>query len=249
MIDIDNPEGLMVWLMNYLADTFGNSAVLKGGMELRLLDCPRHTNDIDYVFVPFSSKKDIGEQILRALRQVPKLRVEHSINSKCLRCICEFQGIRAQIEVNVAEQCESQELTTATLARAHNQQGRIVRGMRFDVALAHKIAAWNERGLIRDLYDCAFMADILSVCPHRDTLERRLAKSEIRTGRITKRIPMGIPDLISKLKETLTSLTHQAVEQQLQDFFFPEQLPGIEKKMRIGLRKLLDSLEELEVQL
>jgi predicted nucleotidyltransferase component of viral defense system len=244
MIDIDSPEGLMVWLMNYLADTFGNSAVLKGGMELRLLDCPRHTNDIDYVFVPFSSKKDIGERILRALRQVPELRVEHSINSKCLRCICEYRGMRTQIEVNVAEQCESQELTTATLARAHNQQGRIVRGMRFDMALAHKIAAWNERGLIRDLYDCAFMADILAVRPHRDTLVRRLAKSEIRLGRRAKKVSMGIPDLISNLKDAVASLTPRAVEQQLQDFFIPEQLPGIEKKIRIGLRKLLDSLEE-----
>ncbi len=53
MIEIETSEGLMVWLMNYLADTFGNSAVLKGRMELPLLDCPRHTNDIDYVFAPY----------------------------------------------------------------------------------------------------------------------------------------------------------------------------------------------------
>lgn len=52
MTEIDDSEGLMVWLMNYLADTFGHSAILKGGMELRLLYCPRHTNDIDYVFIP-----------------------------------------------------------------------------------------------------------------------------------------------------------------------------------------------------
>jgi predicted nucleotidyltransferase component of viral defense system len=244
MIDIDSPEGLMVWLMNYLADTFGNSAILKGGMELRLLDCPRHTNDIDYVFVPFSSKKDICERILHALGQVPGLRVEHSLNSKCLRCICEYQGMRAQIEVNVANQCESQELTTATLAREHNQQGRIVRGMRFDVALSHKIAAWNERGLIRDLYDCAFMADVLSVRPHIETLEYRLAKSEIRAGRTTKKISMSIPDLIDKINNTISLLTPRAVEQQLQDFLSPEHLPGIEKKIRIGIRKLLDYLEE-----
>jgi predicted nucleotidyltransferase component of viral defense system len=246
MIEIDSPEGLMVWLMNHFADTFGNNAVLKGGMELRLLGCPRHTNDIDYVFVPYSSKKDISERILDTLRGVPGLHVEYSLNSKCLRCICEYQGMRAQIEVNVAEECESQELTTATLAREHNMQGRIVRGMRFDVALAHKTAAWNERGLIRDLYDCAFMADILSVHPHRATLVRRLAQSEIRAGRTTKKVSMRIPDLIRKLEDAILSLTPQAVEQQLQDFFLPEQLPGIEKKMRIGLRKLLDSLENME---
>jgi predicted nucleotidyltransferase component of viral defense system len=47
MIEVNDTLGLMVWLINFLADRFGNKAILKGGMELRLLDCPRYTNDID----------------------------------------------------------------------------------------------------------------------------------------------------------------------------------------------------------
>lgn len=246
MIEVDSLEGLMVWLMNFVADKFGNSAVLKGGMELRLLDCPRHTNDIDYVFVSFSSKKDVCELFVDALEQVPDLKVEHSLNSKCLRCVCEYNGLRVQIEINVSQSCESQELTTASLARQYDLQGRIVRGMRFDLALAHKIAAWNERGLVRDLYDCYFMANILAIRPHGPTLGQRLAKVGVRVGRKTKKLSMTTLDLARKIERTLDSLTQQAVEEQMRDFLVPEELPGLEKKMRIGLRKLIDALETAE---
>jgi len=236
----------MIWLINYFADSFGNSAILKGGMELRLLGCPRYTNDIDYVFAPFSSKKDVCRLVLDALKKAPELEVRHSMNSKCCRCICAYRGIQAQIEINAAQECASQELTTASLAYAHHQQGRIIRAMRFDVALAHKIAAWNERRLIRDLYDCSFMCAVLDVRPHIPTLARRLARSEIRAGRKSSIISMTITELAHKLDAALTALTQAAVEEQMQDFLAPEELPGLEKKIRIGVHKLLDALQNTQ---
>jgi hypothetical protein len=39
-------------------EKFGGHAALKGGIALRLLDSPRKTNDLDYVSVPYKSKKD-----------------------------------------------------------------------------------------------------------------------------------------------------------------------------------------------
>ena len=39
-MEINSQKELMVWLINFMADTFGNSAILKGGMQLCLLDCP-----------------------------------------------------------------------------------------------------------------------------------------------------------------------------------------------------------------
>jgi hypothetical protein len=36
-------------------------------MELRLLDCPRYTNDLDYVFIPFASKKEVSKILADAL--------------------------------------------------------------------------------------------------------------------------------------------------------------------------------------
>ena len=245
MIDIDGPLGLMVWMINFFADKFGNKAILKGGMELRLLDCPRSTNDIDYTFVSFSSKKDVRDLVLDALNQVPDLKIEHFLNSKCLRCFCEYNGIRVQIEINAAMKCQSQELTTATLARATNQQPRIVRGMRFDLSLSHKIAAWNERRLMRDLYDCYFMVEVLAVHPHIQTLRERLAKSEIRSGRKTKTVSMTIADLIEALTTTLVGLSQESVVEQMQDYLTTVELPGLEKKIRIGINKLLQELGQI----
>ena len=50
-------EELLAWIIDFFATCFGNSAILKGGMSLRLLHSPRYTNDVDYVFIPFDSKK------------------------------------------------------------------------------------------------------------------------------------------------------------------------------------------------
>ena len=242
MIEAKTQQSLMVWLINYLADSFGNSVILKGGMELRLLDCPRYTNDIDFVFIPFSSKKDVSKIVIEALEKVPDLKVQHSINSKCIQCICEYNALRVQLEINVAHACESQELSTASFAKIHSQSGRIIRGMRFDIALSHKIAAWNERDLIRDLYDCYFMVDVLDIQPHLPTLKQRLRTSQIRSGRKTKTVSMTLNEFRIKLQKALSEITQEKIEEQLRDFFSPEELPGLENKIRIGIKRLLEAL-------
>jgi hypothetical protein len=48
---LDRPatqDGLFLWVMHRFSEVFEKHAVLKGGMALRLLDCPRRTMDIDY---------------------------------------------------------------------------------------------------------------------------------------------------------------------------------------------------------
>ena len=37
---------------------------MRGGMVLRILGCERFTNDLDYVFVPYRSKKDVVNEVL-----------------------------------------------------------------------------------------------------------------------------------------------------------------------------------------
>ncbi len=54
----ESTEALLAWIVDFFADRFGNSAILNGGMSLRLMHSPRYTNDVDYIFVPFDSKKD-----------------------------------------------------------------------------------------------------------------------------------------------------------------------------------------------
>lgn len=54
---VKNIDELLLWFMGYFAQTFRNRAIIKGGMVLQLLNSPRATNDLDILFVPFTSKK------------------------------------------------------------------------------------------------------------------------------------------------------------------------------------------------
>jgi predicted nucleotidyltransferase component of viral defense system len=240
---IDDTEGLMVFIMELFAEKFGNHAILKGGMELRLLDCPRSTNDLDYVFVPYGSKNEIKKMILSALQKVPGLDVEHTVHSTCIRYIVARGTTRVQIEANAATDCKSEALSTASLANARNLQPQIIRVMSLDCALSHKLAAWNERRLIRDLYDASFMKNTLGVSPDMDTLRQRLRFIHRRNTKNFK-TEMSLADFIETLETAIGLLDQKSVEAELGDFFAPGQLPGLSMKIRVGIENILSFLKQ-----
>jgi predicted nucleotidyltransferase component of viral defense system len=239
--DIRDTEGLMVWIINLLADKFGSNAILKGGMQLRLVDCPRFTNDLDYVFVPFASKKEIKDRILKTLGEPPGLNVSYTTNSKCIRYLVAYENIKVQVEVNVAIECDSEEMSTSMLAKSKNQQGRIIRVMNFNTALAHKLAAWNERDLIRDLYDAYYLFVVLHAKPDLLVLKQRLARVESRKKNI-KPTAMSIDSFIAKLEFTANNLTAEMVKNELKDYMQLEELAGLDKKIIGGISKIVDFL-------
>lgn len=243
LADIHDAEGLMVWIISEFADTFGTHAILKGGMELRLADCPRFTNDLDYVFIPYTSKKEIKDRILEALGKNPDLEISYTMHSKCIRYLVALGDIKVQIEVNVAMACQSQELSTSSLAHAANQQSRIIRVMSFPTALAHKLAAWNERGLVRDLYDVYYLSVILNVSPDKEVLEQRLSHIESRT-KGQKKGSLSIDEFIEILETAIDRLNQAMVENELRDYMNHNELPGLYIKIIGGMRKVIDSLSK-----
>ncbi len=78
-------EKLLLWIMHRFSEVFAQHAILKGGMALRLFDCPRSTTDIDYVFVPFTSKNDIVADVRRTLNELEDARIDLELHSKMLR--------------------------------------------------------------------------------------------------------------------------------------------------------------------
>ena len=52
-------ESLLSAIITLFTDEFGSGAILRGGMVLQLLDSPRLTNHLDYLFVLFQSKNEI----------------------------------------------------------------------------------------------------------------------------------------------------------------------------------------------
>jgi len=230
----------MVTLMNHFAERFPTQAIIRGGMELRLVDCPRFTNDLDYTFIPYSSKKQIQPLIQRAIEELPGFSVTSSMNSKCLRCIVSYRGQKCQIEIHVARECPSVELSTASIARPAGLQGRIIRAMKFEVALSHKLAAWNERALMRDLYDCYFMTERLGVLPDREVLIKRLSSVDLLGPHSQKKKTMTVGEFCKKNSGCAATLTQENIESELRDFLTVDELAGLVFKFRVCINKVVE---------
>ena len=244
MPDITTVEGLMIFLINTFSEKFPQSAILKGGMCLRLLDCPRLTNDIDYVFIPYSSKRDILKSVLAVLDEIDGLTYEYSMNSKCLRIRVQYGELSTQIEANVAKECSSTSISTVGLARQFGLLGRIVQVTSYDVAMANKLAAWNERHLVRDLYDLYFFYAMVQAMPNMKILERRLRKVT-STPRNKNPKQMTLDQLVAKLRDRLAALSVEDMFE-LADYLPGNEIQGLETKIRAQLLQFCDALISLQ---
>lgn len=246
MPEIESNESLMIWLINEIAQKSGNHAILKGGMVLRLLDCPRYTNDLDYVFVPFRSKKEIVPYFEKVLSQLEGAKTEIIFHSTSVRIKIHYKDYRTQIEANVMEDCKSQAIDTEKFSTRNQQfSSRVIRVMSLDWALANKLAAWNERGLVRDIYDIYFIHQILGIMPDLEILKKRLNKIHYSKSKksLNQSKTMSLPDFLEKLNQAATDLTFQSVEKELADAMTSVSLSGLDYKIKIGIKSLVERIQ------
>ncbi len=235
-------RGLFLWVLHRFAEAFEEHAVLKGGIALALHDCPRATNDIDYVFVPFESKKDIVERLREVLSEIEGAQVTVVPDSKMIRAELRVDAAAIQIEANVDLECPSFAMPTSGFALAQGQPSRLVRVMRLDRALAHKIAAWNERRILRDLYDIYFLVARLDVRPDLAALRARLARIESRLPALKKRKSMSLPELVTALEDTARNLDESSLRNELAPVLPATELEGLIPRLRAGVTKLVEVL-------
>jgi len=60
----EKEQELLATVLDLFASEFADKALLRGGMVLKVMGSARYTNDLDYLFVPYRSKKDILSEIL-----------------------------------------------------------------------------------------------------------------------------------------------------------------------------------------
>ncbi len=236
-------DGLFLWVLHRFAEVFEEHAVLKGGIALRLFECLRTTTDIDYVFVPFRSKADIAPRIARVLREIEGGAVTIITHSKMVRATLRVDAAAIQIEANVELQCPTTAVPTAHFATSQGQPSRIVRVMSLDYALANKLAAWNERRLLRDLYDTYFLGTRLGATPDLARLDRRLAKIESRLPRIAKQKKMTRHEFATELREAVANLDERALRDELAPVLPPDELVGLVPRIRSAVIRLAERLE------
>lgn len=248
MDQIDSQDAFMNWVIHFLAQKFPDHAILKGGMVLKLIGCARSTNDIDYVFVPYKSKKDVLPLIQGEFSRFPQVKLNYRFHSTNLRIILELQNkngtFKSQLEVSVEMGVPTEPISSGDYAIHFNNSPQIIQVMRFDVAMAHKLAAWNERELWRDLYDAYFMYDTLQVLPHRETLTKRLQKINYTRRVKGKNHPtkLSLKQFCTKLKNDLRVMTQKSLEDELEPLFEKKFLLGIDKKIKTKLTMLVEEL-------
>jgi len=208
-------------------------------MVLKLLGSSRNTNDLDYVFIPYESKKEIKDFISDELSK-EFFDVSFEMHSTCLKFYVTQSGFKLQIEINVDTFCKSIELTTFELLKKYGQKSGIIRAMSYDVSLSHKIAAWNERNLVRDLYDIYFFISVLGEKPDIEILKKRLSAVKIKN----KKVQMDIKELIAKLNDISEKLNYDYIKNEMEDYLPADELPGLDKKIKIALFKLVEFLEK-----
>jgi predicted nucleotidyltransferase component of viral defense system len=239
----ESQEALLVWLIGFFGQKFHNHAILKGGMVLRLLDSPRSTNDADFVFVPYASRKDLQAQVGNALDGVPDLKWSDRLDSRAWRLRIRHGGQLAQVEITVAQECASFPVSTGPLARVHGLPGNVVRVMDLPVALSNKLAAWNERRLWRDALDLWFLHSVRRTPLDYPTLDRRLDNVVVRKGKPRR---MTRQELAQALRSTASTITRESVARELADTLPPDDLVGIETRLSTALGRLAQELEESE---
>jgi hypothetical protein len=243
---LDRPatrDGLFLWIMHRFAEVFEEHAVIKGGMALRLLDCPRRTVDIDYVFVPFESKKEIVDRVAEVLREIDGASIDMDLHSKMLRADLRVDDVAIQIEANVAAQCETIPMATGGFAQSVGQPSQVVRIMSLSTALSHKLAAWNERRLLRDLYDCYFLAARAGASPDPGVLDQRLSKIESRLPKLKGTRTMSRAQLAGALRVEARALTDVGLEDELAGLLPAEELTGLAIRIRAAVTGLADAIE------
>jgi hypothetical protein len=109
------------------------------------------------------------------------------------------------------------------------------------VALAHKLAAWNERRLIRDLYDAYFFVARVGVKPDRATLEDRLSSIRSRRPELKQIKTMTIGVFRDVLSKALTELNDSDVDEELGGLIPVEARAGLSVQIRAALNEVLAS--------
>jgi len=233
-------EILLIEVIDRMAARFESQAILRGGMVLRVLGCERFTNDVDYLLIPFRSKKEVVEDVLLVLGELKGVTLTHSLNSKCLRVILKRGQTVGQVEIKVDRQATTTILSTKELVKNLPLPPRLIPVLDFPVALADKMAAWNERRLLRDLYDIWFFLR-MGVQADEDQLSKRLKKPVYsRLVPPAQHLKEKTPsELKKRLHAEVVTLNEAKLRESLSDLLPDMELTGLDMRMKAEFNRYL----------
>ncbi len=103
----------------------------------------------------------------------------------------------------------------------------------------YRLAAWNERRLIRDIYDIWFLIQ-MGIAPDRKTLESRLRKP-IYSRLVNSRAHFPgstVGEFYEFIRRQVSNITDDEIGESMADYLPPDEIEGLAMQFRAALTKL-----------
>lgn len=238
-------EAFLARLINLLSDQFKDHLVLKGGMQLRLLNSPRSTQDIDFVWLSRESKKILAKLVRNTLSKEEDIVIlKESLNSRGIFISVEEKQTRkkAILELNVLSSTHlpPEPLSTAPIASRHALSARVISTMAIPESFSHKICACLEREAARDLYDLSLFEPMEPF--DEKTLRVRLSSISIKRQKPKKLTLQQAGDF---LRQRLQGLTELRLKEELYPLLPPENRGGLLRVIQASVGRITQKLENL----
>jgi hypothetical protein len=143
------------------------------------------------------------------------------------------------IEAKVAMTARTSMASTRAFSREFNLPPRMVCIAEHSVALANKLAAWNERRLIRDIYDIWFFLQ-MGIMPDQATLESRLRKPEYSrlVNKKDRFSGFTVGEFYDFIRRQVANMTDDEIGESMADYLPPDEIGGLAMQFRAALVKL-----------
>lgn len=236
-------EEIIAKVLSQLADVFKNQLILKGGVLLRLLNSPRSTRDLDYVWIRTKKRNLFGEEVKKSLNEINGISVtDIQSNSRGVFIEIQDQSSRQKVKIEISVVASTglppKPISTAVLAKLYNLKTQVIAAMDPSEAFSHKIAAALERNLVRDLYDLSQMEPLTPFDPK--TLEERLSRLEISRA---KPRHVAFEEAANLLQKKLDQLSQKKIETELFGVIPDDQFPGLDLIIRATVSRIIQRLK------
>lgn len=239
-----NREELLLKVMHLMSAHFKDQIILEGGMLLRLLNSPRTTQDVDYLFVSEKSKKILSAEIKNVLSRFGEIAVINvKLNSRGIFIDLEDKSdsnVRAFLEINVVPNFlkTPMSISTVALAGRYSMTGRVITAMDISEAFSHKIAAAIQRDSIRDLYDITILEPLCDM--DMDVLKKRFSSLSIKRQKEKK---ISFAEAAEILRTKANGITYEKVEKELGAWLPQETLRGMDLIIRASMLRVVQKIE------
>lgn len=236
----DKLDKALLMVIQAISAEFGPTAVLKGGMALRLQGIPRSTLDADFTFKPFKGKTPFTSDLITLMDKICDEKVTYSSDSKKLQIVGVVQGTEVLIEASAhAQDFDPEPLDTTSISYQYNLSPSIISIMPNSMSFSNKIGAWYDRRLSRDLYDMYVFYEILRAKPDLEILLQRIRKPSFTKLTRSKPSLASIDAFMDFLVEECTKKGDLKIENELEGAIEERERKGIGKKIITTIRRMV----------